>query len=577
MSSVVALLGRGEVPANGVADYCNNLAEAFAQAGERLDIVTVHWFDRGWLGGLAALRRENPPARGDWAILQYTAMGWSWRGFPFGALATIVALRMRGVRCGVVMHEPWRQGENHARMIDRIRAASQDFVVRWLHRLTELSIFTLPLAHIPWLGSNDPKSVFIPLGPNVPENLTATFPPNAGGAGAAKTVCVFCLSERPGRDRELSDIASASRAAAAAGAKLRVVFVGRGTENAAAEIAAAFEGSGIETECLGLQDPSVISRTIAASDALLCVRSALNLRRGSALAGLACGIPIVAYSGGEKGTPLMEAGVALAPLYDRACARRSAYAGAVRRCTRPGDAPQEYRCGAKIFFLGRGDQTISSGASSGAALRMKLLIYSNFFMPHPGGTQTIVLELAQRFSEWHESHPDAERIEVTVATQTRDSWSEDARLPYRVVRGPGNGELRRLIRAADLVHLAGAALSPLVFCVLMRKRFVVEHHAFQVICPNGQYFYEPSAIRVPWTFYGGPLQRMFSLQSRGDGRKKQRGANSAIQLSPLALQSRQRKYFAHRMAWHASEAQPNDHRASRHPGYARSRRSRSRL
>jgi hypothetical protein len=321
VSSVVALLGRGEVPANGVADYCNNLAEAFAQAGERLDIVTVRWFDRGWFSGLAALRGENPPARGDWAILQYTAMGWSWRGFPFGALATIVALRMRGVRCGVVMHEPWHQGESHARWIDRVRAASQDFVVRWLHRLTQLSIFTLPLAHIPWLDASDPKSVFIPLGPNVPEILTAQFPPNATGATTAgsgvKTVCVFCLSERPGRDRELGDISSAARAAAAAGAKLRVVFVGRGTETAAAEIAAAFEDSGIETECLGLQDPSVISRTIAASDALLCVRSALNLRRGSALAGLACGIPIVAYSGGEKGTPLMEAGVALAPLYDQ--------------------------------------------------------------------------------------------------------------------------------------------------------------------------------------------------------------------------------------------------------------------
>jgi hypothetical protein len=315
MPSVVALLGRRELPADGVADYCNNLAEAFAQAGNRLDVTTVHWFDRGWLGGLAALHRENRPARADWAILQYTAMGWSWRGFPLGALAVIAALRMRGVRCAVVMHEPWHQGETHTRLIDRIRAACQDCVVRSLHRFSQLSIFTLPLAHIPWLRPNDPKSVFIPLGPNVPEILTAPYPP-AGVAAAPKTVCVFCLSEGSGGARELSDISSAARTAALAGAKLRVVFVGRGTGTASADISAAFDGSGIETECFGLQDSAAISRIIAASDVLLCVRGALNLRRGSALAGLACGIPIVGYSGGEKGTPLTEAGVLLAPLYD---------------------------------------------------------------------------------------------------------------------------------------------------------------------------------------------------------------------------------------------------------------------
>jgi glycosyltransferase involved in cell wall biosynthesis len=117
--------------------------------------------------------------------------------------------------------------------------------------------------------------------------------------------------------RELGDISSAARAAKSAGAGLRVVFVGRGTDTGAAEIAEAFAGSGIETETLGLRDPQEIGRTIAASDVLLCVRGHLNLRRGSALAGIACGTPMVAYAGGEQGTPLMEAGVALAPLYDQ--------------------------------------------------------------------------------------------------------------------------------------------------------------------------------------------------------------------------------------------------------------------
>jgi hypothetical protein len=318
MPAVVALLGRGELPANGVADYCENLAAAFAQDGNRLDILTVHWFDRGWIRGLADLWRAPLPSRGDWAILQYTAMGWSWRGFPAGAVVVMALLRVRGVRCGVVMHEPWSQGVLNLRFVDRIRAAFQNAVIRSLHWFGSLSVFTLPLAHIPWLRPGDSKSVFIPLGPNVPENLSAPYPPLRAAGKPQKVISVFCLSEMPVLERELSDISFAARAASKAGANVRVVFVGRGTDSASQQIADAFKGSGIESETLGLQDPAVISRVIVESDVLLCVRGTLNLRRGSALAGIACGVPIVGYAGAEDGTPLTEAGVSLAPLYDQA-------------------------------------------------------------------------------------------------------------------------------------------------------------------------------------------------------------------------------------------------------------------
>jgi glycogen synthase len=159
---------------------------------------------------------------------------------------------------------------------------------------------------------------------------------------------------------------------------------------------------------------------------------------------------------------------------------------------------------------------------------MKLLIYSNFFMPHPGGTQTIVLHLAQGYANWHETHPGSDRIDVTVATQTREPWSEDSRVSYRVVRGPGLGELWQLIQAADLVHLAGAALWPLILCVLMRKHFVVEHHAFQVICPNGQYFYEPAQSLCPGHFMAGHYGECFRCNRPAMGAK-----NSAAQI-PLS-------------------------------------------
>ena len=50
---------------------------------------------------------------------------------------------------------------------------------------------------------------------------------------------------------------------------------------------------------------------------MLCVRGPLYPRRGSAIAAIACGLPIIAYAGAAEGTPLAEAGVELVPYADR--------------------------------------------------------------------------------------------------------------------------------------------------------------------------------------------------------------------------------------------------------------------
>ena len=47
----------------------------------------------------------------------------------------------------------------------------------------------------------------------------------------------------------------------------------------------------------------------------LCAWS-LSSRRGSGLAGIACGLPVVAYEGRETGFPLRDAGVLFAPQND---------------------------------------------------------------------------------------------------------------------------------------------------------------------------------------------------------------------------------------------------------------------
>ena len=46
-------------------------------------------------------------------------------------------------------------------------------------------------------------------------------------------------------------------------------------------------------------------------DVLLFVRGHISSRRGSAIAGIACGLPVIAYSGSETAPPITDAGVVL--------------------------------------------------------------------------------------------------------------------------------------------------------------------------------------------------------------------------------------------------------------------------
>jgi glycosyltransferase involved in cell wall biosynthesis len=121
----------------------------------------------------------------------------------------------------------------------------------------------------------------------------------------------------PNRKREVNDISEAMRSVASNGTPLRVVFLGRGTTEAAEEIERAFQGSSVEVLNLGLRSAEEISRVLGESDAMLCVRGKLFPRRGSAIAGIACGLPIVAYAGAAECTPVAEGGIDLVPYGDR--------------------------------------------------------------------------------------------------------------------------------------------------------------------------------------------------------------------------------------------------------------------
>jgi glycogen synthase len=133
---------------------------------------------------------------------------------------------------------------------------------------------------------------------------------------------------------------------------------------------------------------------------------------------------------------------------------------------------------------------------------VKLLIYSHFFPPSVGGVETVVLALAKGLA--CERRPDGTlEFEITLVTQTPSGEFPDADLPFRVARQPTMLQFRRLVQHTDVVHVAGAAISPMAMGLLAGKPVVVEHHGFQSICPTGQLLQEPQSVPCPGHFAAG--------------------------------------------------------------------------
>ena len=98
-----------------------------------------------------------------------------------------------------------------------------------------------------------------------------------------------------------------------------------------------------------------------------------------------------------------------------------------------------------------------------------------------GGVESITMTLAEGLANWPKTHGETP-VEVTVATNTPAGAMDDSRLPFRVIRKPNLRVLVSLIRSADIVHLAGPTLLPLLLGYLLWKTVVVEHHGYQSVC-----------------------------------------------------------------------------------------------
>ena len=147
---------------------------------------------------------------------------------------------------------------------------------------------------------------------------------------------------------------------------------------------------------------------------------------------------------------------------------------------------------------------------------MKLLIYSHFFAPSVGGVESIVLSLARGLAELC-NQTGAKEFDVTLATQTPSTSYEDGALPFCVVRSPRLGKLWELVRASDVVHVAGPALAPLLLAHLARKPLVIEHHGYQATCPNGLLFHHPSGAVCRGQFEAANYLECLRCNSRIEG------------------------------------------------------------
>jgi glycosyltransferase involved in cell wall biosynthesis len=308
---IVALLGRRDEPTDGVADYCAWLGGSLGEFGYRLETIKVDWAERGWNAALADLRAKARDWRGRWVLLQYTTLAWSRRGFPLQTPRVLSVLRKSGVRCGVVFHDFGPAIGQGA--IARVREYCHIYALKKLYAMAERAIFPVPLEKIFWLPPAHDKAVYIPVGANCPET-----PANLHARSAeAKTVAVYCVTSGPRMMTEIENIGFALKRARKLVGAMRLVVFGRGALEAHSALRSEFAGAGIDVETLGVLSPEEISRTLARADVMLFVRSEISSRRGSAIAGIASGLPLVCYAGHDTGWPITEAGILSVPVGDR--------------------------------------------------------------------------------------------------------------------------------------------------------------------------------------------------------------------------------------------------------------------
>jgi glycosyltransferase involved in cell wall biosynthesis len=311
--ALVMLLGRRDDPTDGVEDYCFFLAEALRQRGVSVELMRVPWVQRGWLSAFLWLWKESAQWQGRWVLVQYTALGWSRRGFPLGLLLVLFLLRYRNLSIAVVFHDA--AAYPGTRWVDRARRTIQQFVMRKTAAQAERVILPASSEQLTWLKSQRRKTVFIPVGSNIPPppERDKQMETRATTQYESKIVAVFGITPGERGKQEMTDIREAMKAAARCAPHVQLCAFGRGTMEAEPILRRFFDGTGVEVSVLGLLPAAQIGEILSRADVQVHVRNQISSQRGSVVAGIVCGTPIVGFDAAESDAAIREAGVVLVP------------------------------------------------------------------------------------------------------------------------------------------------------------------------------------------------------------------------------------------------------------------------
>jgi glycosyltransferase involved in cell wall biosynthesis len=306
----VALLGREDEPTDALEDYCKLLAQSLHKKGYSLEISRIPWAEQGWRRALRDAGKRFAKQRGGWVLVQYTALAWSRRGFPLRFDRMINRLKGAGIHVLIVFHDPEPFGGRRCR--DRLRRRVQLAVMRRSARLADKIVSTISPDRVTWM--QDPairaKTLVLPVGSNLP-----VMPRNVQTDGKhVPVIIVFGFSNLAS---ETSMIASVLSRAAEVMGPLHLTVFGRGAKVAGTLLLPLLADSPVELEDFGVLEAERASSLLANADVQLFVRSGLSTRRGSGIAGIACGLPLIGFSDAETAFPITEAGVRLVPMGDR--------------------------------------------------------------------------------------------------------------------------------------------------------------------------------------------------------------------------------------------------------------------
>lgn len=303
---VIALLGRRDEPTDAVEEYCRYLGEALSEHSFKLEIRRVPWNEHGWSTSLNALRLQAEAWRNTWVLVQYTSLAWSPRGFPQRFLRVLRVLRQARARIVVVFHDAQPFGGD--RLIDRIRRSVQVRVMRDAVAFSDFSVMTVPASRVSWLRESTDNVCFIPVGANLPQPLLEQ---DHDVLHEPPTIAVYSITGGVAGDRETDQIIRVIRDVAQKTGKLRLLVFGRHSDVRGDFLRRGLRDCEVEVCVEGVIEGDSLVERFAASDVLLFLRGAISSRRGSAIAGVACGLPVVGLRGPETDAPITDGGVIL--------------------------------------------------------------------------------------------------------------------------------------------------------------------------------------------------------------------------------------------------------------------------